>query len=169
MVLRYLLHLVAGGYAKVARAIFLVRGHTKNDCDRLFNIMKKEYRKTNVYTPKDIIESLDNHEDITAKMVNEFSFLDWDKVQNIYLKVPVDVKKNHVFTCYDTDPTRIHMQEYHGAPTTTQTLLKKNVEVDWWKHRPPHCEAPGLQDVKWIELHKKWGPLIPEEKKKDFH
>jgi hypothetical protein len=46
-VLRLLFFIVKRKIAKVARAIFLVRGHTKNDCDRLFNTMKKDYRKTN--------------------------------------------------------------------------------------------------------------------------
>ena len=61
------------------------------------------------------------------------------------------------------------MQEYHGAPTTTQTLLKKTTVVDWWKHHPGYCESPGLQDIKWVELYKKWGPLIPADKKKQWY
>ena len=37
MVFRLLLLLVKRKIARLARAIFLIRGHTKNDCDRIFN------------------------------------------------------------------------------------------------------------------------------------
>lgn len=50
MVMRMLVILVKLGICTTARAIFLVKGHTKNDCDRMFNLMKKWYRKLNVYT-----------------------------------------------------------------------------------------------------------------------
>ena len=49
MVLRFMLWLVSKGVCKTARAIFLVRGHTKNHCDRMFNLLKQTYRKSNIY------------------------------------------------------------------------------------------------------------------------
>jgi hypothetical protein len=60
-VLRLLHFLVKTQVATTARAIFLVRGHTKNDCDRLFNtIMKKQYRKSNCFIPQDLIDCMCN-------------------------------------------------------------------------------------------------------------
>jgi hypothetical protein len=50
-VIRLLHILVKRQVATTARIIFLVRGHTKNDCDQLFNTMKCVYRKSNVFTP----------------------------------------------------------------------------------------------------------------------
>ena len=54
MVLRMLTILVKRKVCMVARAIFLIRGHTKNDCDRLFNLMKQNCRGSNIYTPQDL-------------------------------------------------------------------------------------------------------------------
>jgi len=44
-VIRLLHLLVLSGICKNAFAIFLIRGHTKNDCDRMFNLVKINYRK----------------------------------------------------------------------------------------------------------------------------
>jgi hypothetical protein len=57
-VLRLLHFIVKRRIATVAKAIFLVRGHTKNACDRLFNTMKKQYRKVNSFTPQDLVDSI---------------------------------------------------------------------------------------------------------------
>ena len=27
---------------------------------------------------------------------------------------------------------------------------------------------PGMPDIKWVELYKKWGKFVPEDKKKKF-
>ena len=34
--------------------------------------------------------------------------------------------------------------------------------------RPVIIPPTGISDIKWIELFKKWGPLIPQEKKAEF-
>jgi hypothetical protein len=36
--------------------LFLVKGHTKIDCDHMFNLMKKRYRTMNCYMPKPLLE-----------------------------------------------------------------------------------------------------------------
>ena len=49
MVLRFGLILDECEYKKgQVRFIFLIRGHTKNNCDRAFNKMKKFFRKHNI-------------------------------------------------------------------------------------------------------------------------
>ena len=62
MVLRMLLLLVYKKICVRARAIFLVRGHTKNDADRAYNLLKLLYRKQNVYMPEDLWGALNNQE-----------------------------------------------------------------------------------------------------------
>jgi hypothetical protein len=80
-VLRLLHFLVKTQVATTARrAIFLVRGHTKNDCDRLFNTMKKSYRKTNCFTPKDLIHSM-QHDKVEAVGIEHGVFNNWDELE----------------------------------------------------------------------------------------
>jgi hypothetical protein len=49
-VLKMAAWLMAMGYFKSVQFIFLVVGHTKNAVDRLFNSLKQEYRKQNLFT-----------------------------------------------------------------------------------------------------------------------
>jgi hypothetical protein len=66
----WLLHfIVKRKMATTATAIFLVRGHTKNACDRLFNTMKKQYRKCNSFTPEDLLESIKGNAKVDPFMV----------------------------------------------------------------------------------------------------
>jgi hypothetical protein len=58
MVLQFMVMLAKLNLAKIIHTIFLIKGHTKNDCDRLFNLLKYDYRKTNVYTPKQLLDCL---------------------------------------------------------------------------------------------------------------
>ena len=44
------------GVALACRIIFLVRGHTKNDCDRMHNLLKAAHRTSNVFAPKQLLE-----------------------------------------------------------------------------------------------------------------
>jgi hypothetical protein len=57
-VLRLLHFLVKRKIAVVARAILLVRGHTKNACIRLLNTLKRQYRTSNSFTPDDLVECI---------------------------------------------------------------------------------------------------------------
>jgi hypothetical protein len=50
MVLRTALFLVEFGYLSMVLLLFLVRGHTKNNCDRLFNLLKNHFHEQNVYS-----------------------------------------------------------------------------------------------------------------------
>jgi hypothetical protein len=57
-VLRLAAWLTAMGYFKEVNFIFLVAGHTKSAADRLFNTLKNEYRKQNLFTFNGLVETL---------------------------------------------------------------------------------------------------------------
>jgi hypothetical protein len=170
-VLRLLHILVKRRVATTARAIFLVRGHTKNDCDRLFNTMKKEYRKTNCFSPQDLINGM-HHDKIKPITVAPDAFQDWDKLENNYMKAPVQVNVNHIFTVdiNRNNGNSMWLQVSSDAIETEQVLvmpLYYNNDAQFWKDLAPQTIPPcGIQDIKWQELYKKWGKYIPEEKKK---
>ena len=86
MVLRMLTILVKRKVCIVARAIFLIRGHTKNDFDRIFNLLKQKCRGSNIYTPQDLYTSLGLHEDITVVVVEPGDFLKWEVTQKKHMK-----------------------------------------------------------------------------------
>jgi hypothetical protein len=50
---------MAMGYFKELHFIFLVVGHTQNAADCLFNLLKQEYWKQNLFTFDELVRTLD--------------------------------------------------------------------------------------------------------------
>ena len=167
MVTRLLFFLVKLRITKIARAIFLVKGHTKNDCDRMFNLMKYDYRKMNCYTPSELISIVNQHPQVNAVAMEPSDFQDWDSLENKMIKKADEILKNHVFAVMATSPNTMLIQEYAGATVTRQQLVKKQYQnVDWNPHFKLQVLPPlGLPDIKWNELYVKWGRFVPENKK----
>ena len=174
-VLRLLHLLVKRKVATTARAIFLVRGHTKNDCDRLFNTMKKVYRKSNCFTPNDIVECM-VHPKVEPVMVAAGDFADWDKLEDEYIKAPTgETKTNHIFLVdiNRNNGNSMYLQESDGSVETELVLVRPQYQnqddATFWKElQPLVIPALGIQDIKWRELYKKWGAFVPEDKEQQW-
>jgi hypothetical protein len=176
MVLRMLILLVKLGVCKVARAIFLVRGHTKNDCDRLFNLMKQIYRKSDCFSEEELLQAVGKHADVTPVRVLEGEFFDFNRVEDIYMKKLVsEVNQNHIFEVDTVDSNSMVVYEGDGAAPKTILLVKPQfLDKEWIGDAMKELfGAPkprvGLQEIKWMELHDKWGPLIPLERRTYYY
>lgn len=167
MVLRILLLLIKRGHCITARAIFLVRGHTKNDCDRMFNLMKAVYRKHNIYNIRQFLDAIGGHPLVNPVEVKPKEFFEWRNSQNKYLKHLTNINPNHIFEVRAGDPNAMYLYEYNGAQPKRQLMVKNEyLEVDWacefLKSLQPKPEV-GIADIKWVELYDKWRVLIPME------
>ncbi len=87
--------------------IFYLRGHTKNVCDRLFNLLKLRYHKSNVYTMEILVEVLNMMDDITFTHAPSDVFYNFDKMLDIFYKnfKPGTIQKNHYFVVDSSEPT----------------------------------------------------------------
>jgi folylpolyglutamate synthase/dihydropteroate synthase len=65
-VLKLAAWLKAMGYFRRVNFIFLVVGHTKNAADRLFNSLKHEYRKQDIFTMEVLIRKLSASDCVTV-------------------------------------------------------------------------------------------------------
>jgi hypothetical protein len=172
-----LLFLVKRGIAKTVRAIFLVRGHTKNDCNRLFNLMKKiVYRKSDCFSQEELLEAVGSHEDVISVPVEEGEFFDFSRVEDVYLKKIVgDVNQTHIFEVLADDSDSMTVYECDGAvPKKLQLVKPKYKGEDWIGEALAMLfSAPkplvGLQEIKWLELFDKWRPLIPVERQTYYY
>ena len=174
MVLRLLHYLVKKKIAVDARIIFLVRGHTKNDCDRLFNTMKKEYRKSNVYTPVDLEGSI-KHDLVDTVTVDHTAFRDWDTQEDGIIERTKDIKAHHCFLVSanrDNGNTMYMESDNNSGREVARQLVKpmaRDNDVLWQTLEEPEVIPPAeVLDIKWKELYNKWGKYIPEEKKKQW-
>jgi hypothetical protein len=176
MVLRMLLFLVNRCICKTARAIFLVRGHTKNDCDRMFNQMKKDYRKKNIYSVDGLMQAIGVHPDVDPIQVKDGEFYHFDRVQNKYFKRLTEINSNHIFEVKTDSKNSIDLYEYDGAgdPVNKLIVKKQYQSIDWVEDALKELfSSPkprvGMQDIKWIELYDKWRPLVPEAEQQYYY
>jgi hypothetical protein len=80
----------------------------------------------------------------------------------------VTSRKEHSFPC--DNPTSVPYSMYDGQPVTTKDLKKvalPNHEETLQNAAPVALPAPGMKDIKRMELWVKWRPLIPVELRKD--
>jgi hypothetical protein len=173
-VLRLLNILVKRQLATTAKLIFLIRGHTKNDCDRLFNTMKMVYRKSDVFTPQDLVDCM-QHEKVEPIMVPPEAFVDWNGLENSFIDPPSGhIQANHIFQVdinVDNGNSMV-IQIADHEPTVVIQLVKSDYRLhptQFWKDQTPATIAPpGIQDIKWQELYFKWGAYVPQLKKQQW-
>ncbi len=86
------------GYFKKVNFVFLIVGHTKIATDSLFNSLKHEYRKKNLFTMQDLITTLNVSESVMVVPTIPEDFLDYDAMTNdIYHDLSGMIKQNHMF------------------------------------------------------------------------
>ena len=61
-------------WAKAVNLTFLIKGHTKNACDRNFNLLKREWRNRNIYTMEQTFNVLNACENVHAIDASGFFF-----------------------------------------------------------------------------------------------
>ena len=186
VMIRLLVWLVEAGYFKKASLVFLVKGHTKNACDRNFNLLKLRYHKTDVYTYKQLIEVLSFHKQINVVPMEKEDFKDFLEWQDRFYRSPKggDISQTHVFTVFGEgygNPTSVWKQDRCGAPITVEDFLPTNRNkkakvmdaearknaIDKMLSELKILEPPGLREIKQVELYIKWGPLMPSDKERN--
>lgn len=90
---------------------FYIRGHTKNACDRLFNQMKKNFHKAQVYTIPELLTKLNEQQHVTVLQATPSFFFDYNAmIESFYSKLSGNVTSNHVFVVKESNPTTMILQ-----------------------------------------------------------
>ena len=171
-VLKMAAYLVERGWFNKVNLIFLVKGHTKNDCDRMFNLLKIKWHKSNVYTFQQALEILgtvDNVLPIDASNVH----IDYATFFEKWYKQPASgtIQKNHIFTF---DSTNIHdcimttKWSFNADVTSTQSIKKIDKNTPAWLRKleilhkqKSFLAKPGLKPIKQVHLYTKWRKVVP--------
>jgi len=169
MVLRLALYLVEQKYFSTVEFIFYIRGHTKNVCDRLFNLLKIRYHKSNIYTMDMLVDVLNSTDDVTFIHASDSFFYDYDSMLNeFYKNFPSGtIQKNHYFSVHCDAPTTMITKAYINDPTETLVdFKKKNDRQSALKNYPlQRLLTPGIRDIKQVELWKNWRQFVPDPHK----
>eukprot|EP00957_Ditylum_brightwellii_P205464 15344023-Ditylum_brightwellii.AAC.1 len=139
----------------------------------MYNILKKLYRSSNVYTFKQLIELLNENEHTTATPVQSSDFHDYDKfLDNLYKRFPSGtVTKNHIFSVDASKDPKMMTLEVSSLPEDDGYKITK----DFYKPRTDEqrkqllraplvqLKPPGIPLIKQIELGTKWRENVPVE------
>jgi hypothetical protein len=108
-------------YFRRVNFIFLVVGHTKNTADRLFNALKLDYRKQNIYTMKELFKALSRSKYCRIVEATEEDMKDWSSYLDLFYRkfknknVSI-IKKNHIFSadysrCFDGNQFMVNVRQ----------------------------------------------------------
>ena len=108
-VLRLPAYLTMDKYFKTVQIIFLAAGYTKNTADRLFNVLKLDYRKENIFSLSKLFQVCNQNEYVTTHKVDWKVFDNWNEYCDIYFKKLEAIKKYQIFTSF-------RQPSFHGIP-----------------------------------------------------
>jgi len=83
-VLKLMVWLCEMGYFKCVNFNFLIVGHTKNAADHLFNALKFQYCKENIFTMEDLLSILNVSPSVTVHEASADDFFVYDKLFSLY-------------------------------------------------------------------------------------
>ncbi len=122
------------GYFIKVKFVFLIVGHTKNDTDRLFNSLKHEYRKENIFTMQALFDCLSVSDSVTVVPLVAEDFLDYNALfDDIYHPLAGKVKQNHIFSCSGDNllpVIELHASNLDEHQITYFKALKKSRTVE---------------------------------------
>ena len=161
------------GYFLEVNFIFLIVGHTKNAADRLFNSLKVQYRKKNLFTFNQLVEALGTSRTVTIYPAVSEDFLDYgDLFDFFYKKLVCQIKQNHIFS--STDGSEMVLRESVLHQEITYPILKKDFKYLTHREVIEHgneelrmLEWQGINPYKVYELFKNFRPFVPVEFQSD--
>ncbi len=167
-VLRLALWLVERKFFKKVEMIFYVRGHTKNACDRLFNQLKLQYHRSQVFTMGQMVQLLNSSLNVSFKEARSEDFADYGALlDKFYKKFPAGtIQRNHIFWVDDSNPTRIYTKISDEADVEVlnlQTGQHRDRVQSLQSYNLALIPAPGLKDIKQVELYTKFRKFVPFE------
>ena len=171
-------YFVEVGWFKEVSINFLIKGHTKNSCDRCFNLLKQQYHKNNVYSFSHCLEVLRSCPLVEVIDATDLSY-EWSKLLNSFYMNVVSgtVQKNHIFKFKVETIKRVQLKT--KTSTIDKATLYQDIRLDHPKSCSKHNDAirrlavqncsallrpivkPGLPPIKQFELYTKWRKIVP--------
>jgi hypothetical protein len=166
-------------YYKQVNIIFLVAGHTKNAADRLFNLLKVQYRKSQCFTMTQLNTVLNQNEYVESIKVNSEDFVDFGKLEDsLYKQTPLsgNTKKYQLFSSSDQEMGVLYGRETASSTEEHRMDLRKGTEQERQNILDSYdledmdvLTTDGIKTIKQVELYAKWRKHVPEEYKSPLY
>jgi hypothetical protein len=185
-VLRLVPCLAEMGYFEEVNFIFLVVGHTKNCCDRMFNLLKIQCRKSNTCSTEDLVKVLGTNKKATVLEVAPEDFKDFNHIFNCERdmlndsKLVVKLRKSNLEDAesieFEIIKTRFFGRDRHPVgriglqQATAARPSVMNTEKDPDDPEKDCCgivilHPQGIPDYEQVELHTNCRKHVPEKHK----
>ncbi len=156
MVLRLALYLVEKQFFSEVRFLFYVHGHTKNACDRMFNLMKLSYHRKDIFTMSELLKTLNEQRDVQVDEVGEGDFKEWGRFLDQFYKQfkSGTILKNHVFFVEGSKPTTMNTKVFRDSSVVESQEMRYGMHHGESRRQAMREEdvavipAPGLKDIK---------------------
>lgn len=171
-VLKMAAYFVERGWFNKVNLIFLIKGHTKNSCDRMFNLLKVQWHHSNVYTFEQALQVLDAVENIMPIDASNIH-IDYASLLEKWYKQPVarTIQENHIFFFDKQTISNCIMttkRSHNAAVTSTQSIKRTDkypndtiCKLDILYLRMQFLAKPGLKPIKQVHLYTKWRSVVP--------
>jgi hypothetical protein len=181
--LRLALLFVELRYYRTVNIIFLVAGHTKNAADRLFNLLKQLFRKSQVYTMEQLVGVLNENQYVECLKVGKDDFYKiGDFEDTLYTSgsssaLSGNTKKYQLFTSSDVEPGVLLAKESNSSNDVVRMDMRKGYD----DHRSEILsnfdfeeleqldDCPGIRRIKQVELFSKWRKHVPDKYKSPLY
>ncbi len=166
------LYLVEHKYFHHVEFAFYVRGHTKNDCNWLFNQLKLQQHKLNMYTMSQLVDCLNFCINITFIESKSDYFFDYGNLLDKFYQSfqAGSIQKNHLFWVESSNPTKMFMKPSADSDTIISYEFKTSTKIadlnrmqQLQQLSPVSLQQPGIKPIKQVELYKNWRPFEHSE------
>lgn len=180
-VLHYLMYRVLAGLHDNIELSFMIVGHTKFAPDGYFGLIRMRYRRSNIYTFEDLIQTVLNSSENghnTCQTTGKYKKLsnskpliyrDWSSWLLKFFKKLPDITSYRHFKIVKNKPGVVQLKKTTDGDETEIQLLKR--KVPFGKNRtfrlPPKILPKGLSLERQWYLYEQIRIHIPHEKDKD--
>ncbi len=178
-VLRLAAWLKQMGYLNKVEFVFLIVGHTKNAADGLFNSLKHEYRKQNLFTMQALLDCLSVSDSVMVVPTVHEDFINFDALfDDIYRPLAGKVKQNHIFSCSGDNSLlpviQLRVSNLDEHQVTYFKASKKSQKFNSAAELKAHSstlllpiKCLGMNPYKMVEMWKNYKLLVPLEYQDD--
>jgi hypothetical protein len=164
------------GWFNRVNLFFLMKGHTKNSCDRMFNLLKIRWHCANVCTYQQSLEILNGDDQVTVIDTSHLHF-DYNTMLSKFYRQPVigTINKNHIFQFnYNISQNSLMTtKRSHNVAISSSQPLRCDPRSRKSLHKklcllyavPKKLDGPGLKPLKHLHLYTKWRKILPQEYK----
>ena len=160
-VIAYLAWRVIVGLHEKITLSFMMVGHTRCMVDGCFGLLKRKYRRSDVYTLEQLSHVVDSSAACNiARLGSEVNWYEWDTFLHHFKKIP-GISKRHHFVFASDKPGMVLVSDGRSSEVHEVNILKFEQHGLSMATLPPLLPRGGLSGDRQMYLYKKIRQFVP--------